>query len=168
MPEPLETSEPQSLREQLVAYLDGELSPDEEHQVERLLADDPAVRAELQRLQRAWDELDVLPRAETDHHFTSATLEAVAATATMDLAVEQTRRQARRRNRWVQGSLALAMAAAAGFWGTALWWPDPNRELARDLPVLERLDMYRQAGSIEFLRLLHEEGEFSAEGTDGT
>ena len=37
---------------------------------------------------------------------------------------------------------------------------DPDRQLLRDLPVLENLDEYRQVGSIEFLRKLRDEKLF--------
>jgi hypothetical protein len=36
-----------------------------------------------------------------------------------------------------------------------------NRRLLRDLPVIERLDEYRYADSVEFLRTLEREGLFT-------
>ena len=55
-------AETTSLDEELVSYLDGELSPDAAKQVERRLAEDPSYRARLTQLQRAWDLLDSLQR----------------------------------------------------------------------------------------------------------
>ena len=60
---PLESSEHDSLHEELTSYLDGELDPQQVRRIEERLARDADYRAELQRMQRAWDLLDRLPRA---------------------------------------------------------------------------------------------------------
>ena len=65
---------PAPVWEELVAYLDGELEPARQLQVERRLADDADYRGELIRLQRSWDLLDQLPRADTDEEFTKSTI----------------------------------------------------------------------------------------------
>jgi hypothetical protein len=44
---------------------------------------------------------------------------------------------------------------------------EPNRELVRDLPVIERIDDYRNIDSMEFLQSLQSEGLFAAEVDDG-
>jgi anti-sigma factor RsiW len=50
--------------ETLHAYLDGELSPAEAAEVERALADDPRLRAELRAMRAADDALAQLPGCE--------------------------------------------------------------------------------------------------------
>jgi len=55
-------------------------------------------------------------------------------------------------------------AGAAGFLAVLLFWPNPNQQLLRDLPVLERLDQYRQIDDGDFLqRLLDHREELFAE-----
>ena len=42
----------------------------------------------------------------------------------------------------------------------------PNEKLLRDLPVIEDMELYRQAGDVDFLRKLHDEGLFPEESSD--
>jgi len=55
---------------------------------------------------------------------------------------------------WAAG---LAFVAAAGFLLTNRWIPSESRILVEELPVIENLDLYANAGSMEFLRALHSE-----------
>jgi hypothetical protein len=149
--------------DELSAYLDGELDAEAVRRLEERLARDPACRAELQKLERAWNLLDRLPRAAVDESFTKSTIEMVATSASQEaesLVRELPRRQRRRR---LAATLGMAGALAAGFVIGTQIWPDPNENLLEDLPVLENLDLYYQADDIEFLRLLDKEGLF-AEG----
>src|SRR5580658_8768643 len=117
------------LIEQLSAYLDGELDADARQQVEQLLARDPQARIELQRLERAWELLDGLPRIELEPSFTQTTVEMIAVRVADD--VGEARGPTSRR-RWsflaVMGSLCLG-AALAGFVAVKLAAPDPNTAL---------------------------------------
>jgi hypothetical protein len=149
--------------DELSAYLDGELDGEAVRRVEERLARDPVCRAELQKLERAWNLLDRLPRAAVGESFTKSTIEMVATSASQEaeaLVRELPRRQRRRR---LAATLGMAGALAAGFVIGMQIWPDPNENLLEDLPVLENLDLYYQADDIEFLRLLDKEGLF-AEG----
>lgn len=152
--------------ELLVAYLDGELAADEQVRVERRLADDPEFRARLAQLQRAWDLLDSLERTEADEDFARSTVEMVAVKAADDVQTE--RNKSRLRQAWLYaiGGTAMAMSLIAGYLLVARWADRPNRELVRDLPVIERVDEYRNAESVEFLRELHQEGLFAQEVND--
>ena len=156
------------LEEELVAYLDGELDDPSSRRIEQLLAADPKVRGTLQGLDRTWHLLDELDRASPDEGFTRTTLEMVAVAAEGDVSMQQTEVPRRRRRRWLIGGCALLAAAAAGFLAVAPLRPDPNRRLLEDLPILENLDQYRQADSIQFLRLLDREGLFSEEASHGS
>jgi hypothetical protein len=161
MTPPRKTTDPSATTEELVAYLDGELEPDSARRVERLLSDDPQVRLEVQRLERAWDLLDELPRGEVGEQFTRTTVSMVALAAEEDLRQAQAAEPARRRRAALAAGLALCVASLAGFAAVGWWQHDPNEELLRDLAILERLDEYRQAGEIEFLRMLVEERVFA-------
>lgn len=160
MSQPLPSPEPASLDEQLVAYLDGELTPAEREQIEHLLASDPGVRRRLVELERSWELLDELDRPEPDDAFVRTTLEMAAVEAGDDLQATRSQLRALRRRRWLSGLLAAAGAGVAGFLLVAWLQPDPNAALLRDLPVLEHLDQYRAVGDIEFLELLRDRSPF--------
>ena len=51
-------------RDNFVAYLDGELSPDEIKKLEGILADSPVARKDVEMLVRTYELLDLLPRPQ--------------------------------------------------------------------------------------------------------
>jgi anti-sigma factor RsiW len=155
-----------SLEEQLVAYLDGELDATASERIEALLSTDAGVRQTLQQLNRSWDLLDELDRPDLDQRFTQSTLEMVTLAASEDVQQVQASLPRQRRRRWAIAVGGLAAAGLVGFLAVALLMPDRNRELVRDLPVLEGLDQYRNVDSIEFLRMLRREGLFAQEADD--
>lgn len=154
--------EPTELDAELVAYLDGELDPAESRRIEELLAKDDQARARLRKLERAWDALDDLPRTTVDESFTRSTVEMIAVKAEQDVD-ELEHDVMRRRGRWLLGIGGTAAAALIGFAIVQYAWPDPNRRLVEDLPVLEHLDEYSQVQDIDFLRQLAKEKLFVAE-----
>lgn len=152
--------------DELVAYLDGEIDASGAARVERRLADDPQFRAKLTRLQQAWDLLDSLQRTEADDDFTRSTVEMVALRAEGDV---QTENQAVRRSRslaWLGLATAACLAAVLGYMGLSKRLSRPNRELVRDLPVIEKIDEYANVESVDFLQRLQSEGLFAAEVSD--
>ncbi|HWB10713.1 MAG TPA: hypothetical protein VG826_15900 [Pirellulales bacterium] len=140
-------------RELLVAYLDGELDADKARHVEQLIARDARVESEVRRLERAWNLLDQLPRADVAPSFTESTVEMVT------LAVQEELRAAEGQRGNAAWSLALVAACIVGFAG-ARFWPDANRQLLRDLPLVDNVEAYRQTPQIEFLRELAKSGAF--------
>lgn len=152
-----------SLQEELVAYLDGELDAQSCRRIEDLLARDESVRGELQSLARSWDALDHLPRCEVSPSFTHSTVEMVALAAEDDLQRQQDELPRRRRRLWLMAFVVAVAAAAVSFAGMVSIAPDRNEELARDLPLLENLDEYRQIDDFRFLRMLTDEGIFPGE-----
>ncbi len=148
--------------EELVAYLDGELDDAESQRIERRLGEDPHYRSRLQGMQQTWDLLDLLPRAHLDQSFTKSTIEMVALKATAE-----TKRGAAWRTRaalaWGGGAACLVVAGLLGYSATRAWLTSADRQLVRDLPVIENMDLYYHIDDIEFLRDLDQEGLF-AEG----
>lgn len=155
------------VNEQLVAYLDGELDDESNRALEQRLATDSGLRSQLGQLQRTWDMLDHLGLAEVGETFTRTTIEMVAFAAEEEQQEEDAKRPHRRRRRWLLGAAGIAASFAVGFGLVWSFWPNPNRQLLEDLPVLERLDEYQQIDDIQFLELLHEKGVFPAEGDNG-
>jgi hypothetical protein len=162
-PEPINAESP--LEEQLVAYLDGELDGESCRRIEELLAVDPEVRRKLHRLERTWEMLDELDTAPVGEDFTRTTLEMVALAAEQDVRKSVEEAPRRRRRTWLLAGGGMFAAGLAGFMAFTLIAPNPNgelnKELIRDLPVLENLDEYRQIQDIEFLRLLQKSELFS-------
>jgi anti-sigma factor RsiW len=156
-----------NLEERLVGYLDGELDAAEATRIEQALAADPRVRRELWQLERSWELLDELPRTEVDDSFTRSTVEMIAVRAEADLAAAQAQLPKRqRRARWLAIGVLLG-AAAAGFLAMAAVSHRANQRLLEDLPIVEKLDQYRDAEDIEFLRLLKAQGFLQQERRNG-
>jgi anti-sigma factor RsiW len=154
------TAEAVSLREQLSAYLDGELDDAARGDVELRIASDPALCEELRRLSKVWECLDDLPRAEADAAFTQTTVEIVALSA---------QKQIERRRGWLSRTklmewgvfgLVFLIAGMLGAVAADLSSPTKDELLFRDLPVIRNLDKYKAVGSVEFLRELHRQGLF--------
>ncbi|MGB9689414.1 hypothetical protein [Thermogutta sp.] len=150
----------EALREDLVAYLDGELSAEEAARIERLINEDPEVRSELQRLAETWDWLNVLERPTVDEDFTRTTIEMVARSAVSEI---QEKTESRRKS--------FALFAAVGVLGTIVCllvgyaiafslWTNPNQWLLEHYAVIQNQDLYRHVESVRFLRMLKENGLF--------
>src|SRR5688572_23884944 len=64
----------QEQRENLVAYLDGELEDTESQEIDRILARSDVARHEVEALSRAWDMLELLPNSQASAEFTNRTM----------------------------------------------------------------------------------------------
>lgn len=149
--------------QQLVAYLDNELGEAEARRVERRLAEDAEYRERLRQLQRSWDLLDYLPRADAGETFTRSTVEMVTVRASR----EMRRRAATGPFRgaaaafWMAAALLAFVAAGAGYLLTSRLLSHAEEQLVRDLPVIENVDLYWYVDDIEFLRALEQSGVFA-------
>jgi anti-sigma factor RsiW len=150
-------------REELVAFLDGELTEDDAHKVEAKLNLDPRTRAEVEALRKTWDLLDYLPKPEPSANFTNRTLERIAP-------VRKTQTMPRRRFRVAALGLAwaaaLLIAVAAGYSGMALFLKSrgpTDKDLARDLRVIENQHLYEVGEDMDFLRQLDQPDVFGDE-----
>ena len=149
------------LREELVAYLDGELDGEQSRRIEQRAAVEPDARRMLEELDRTWQMLDELEARPTGEDFTCTTLEMVALAAADDAqkakaAMPRLRLRARL---WAAGG--LVGAAATGFLVITSLISDPNAQLLQDLPILESFDPYREIESIDFLLALNAEKLFT-------
>src|SRR5262249_16076458 len=122
-------------REDLVAYLDGELEGAARDKIEAKLSIDPAARSEAESLQRTWELLDYLPRPEPSASFPHRPLERIE-----PLRLSAPRKTGSGR-RWlfrVGWAAAVVAAGVGGYFGvSALQKPYPtDQELLRDLRVM--------------------------------
>jgi anti-sigma factor RsiW len=160
-PSPLSEQE----REELVAYLDGELDEEQAHSVEAKISMNPTLRAEVETLKRAWDLLDYLPRPEPSPNFTHRTLDRIAVRDTANAL------RPRKAKRWLLAAgwaAALLLATFGGYFGAVhSITPRPGeRDLVRELRVIENLRFYEAVDSLEFLRELDQSDLFGEDPLD--
>jgi len=166
-PNTLSTTAAESIDEEIVAYLDGELDAETEARVVRKLSDDAAYRARLGQLQQAWDLLDNLRASEADEDFVHSTVAMVAVQAEAEARTMRLKAIRRRNFAWA-GVAGIALASlAGGFAFMRYHLTEPDRNFVRDLPVIEHVDEYRYIDNIDFLKELTHEDLFAAEVDDG-
>lgn len=151
--------------DELVAYLDGELDPEQSAIVERRLSEETDYRLRLAQLQRAFDLLEQLPRADVEESFTRSTMELVVVAETEQLQQQQVQQPQRIWN-WVLMATCLICASLATYLFVSTATASQNRRLVEDLPVIEDFDLYRYADNMDFLRMLDSQGLFAVEERD--
>jgi hypothetical protein len=162
---------PPNLRENLVAYLDGELDDSDAAEVERTLTESAEIRQEVEALARTWDLLEQLPRVRASSEFTERTMASIQAASAVEDAKPRLSPAAKRKL-WLGSLLAgLVACAAAAFLFANRGIPEQTETLLRDLPVIEELDLYEEVGDVEFLKELKAIGPLSeapsAESSNG-
>jgi anti-sigma factor RsiW len=161
-------TETTSIDEEIVAYLDGELDSEAEAHVVRRLSEDAAYRSRLGQLQHAWDLLDNLRRTEADDDFVNSTVAMVAVQAEQESKSQQLRIVQQRSLAWLALAAVALVSMAGGYVVFHRRMTRDDRNLVRDLPVIERVDEYRSIDDIDFLKRLERENLFAAEVDDGT
>lgn len=155
----------QEQRENLVAYLDGELDDNPSQEIDRILARSEVARHEVEALSRAWEMLDLLPHPKASAEFTQQTMATLKLEEVPYSISDQPWFTYLRRGSVAAVWLAvIAASGVAGFLATWQWYPNPNRDLLEALPVVKQLDVYAEVESKEFLDALHASGLF--EGGD--
>ena len=137
--------------DELVAYLDGELQGEDRRRIEQRVGSDAAYRRRLVELEQSWNLLDELPKAEAAEDFTRSTVSMAVV-----MAEQETKPWWMMPSHW----LKAALAAALGFVLLGLPLVAKRRAALRDIPVMNNMDLYLHAESLEFLELLDEEGIF--------
>lgn len=151
-------------RENLVAYLDGELDESVTQRLDQILATSEVARHDVESLARTWEILDILAKPGASADFTQKTV------ATAKLEEQPSRlsdqpwfayvRRAAVAGVWIG---CLLMAAVTGYAITNLGVRNPHEELLRELPLIENLDTYMEAEDVSFVKelkrsMLFEEG----------
>jgi hypothetical protein len=152
-------------RADLVAYLDGELSGEAARAIEARISLDPAVRAEVDSLKRAWDMLDFLPRPEPTVTFTERTLSKLIPVTKQEEGERQSSQRWRRVAVGVGWAAGLLLCGWIGYRGYL--WMNPREagtaELVRDLRLIENKPFYDLVEDIEFLKQLDHPDLFGEE-----
>ena len=100
-----------------------------------------------------WDVLDALPRPPASPTLTATTLERVALAVEKDTAPLAAARMkpGRSRRRWIGAVAAVGAALGAGIVAGRITAPDADAPILDDLPLVQHLDLLREAGSVRFL-----------------
>lgn len=151
-----------TVHEEIIAYLDGELDAEAVKRVEQQLTQNPHYRLRLQQLERVWKCLDFLPEEEVNETFTTSTVELVTVEAEQDVQQAVSTSLRKRRTHWIVGLGVLFASTVTGFLLSSLSGNSSNNDLLNDLQVIENVDQYLHADSVEFLKQLHAENMFSA------
>jgi anti-sigma factor RsiW len=149
--------------QQIVAYLDGELDAAKNAEIEKRLADDAEFALRLQQLQRAWDLLDDLPRANSNIDFTRSTVELIAVSAEDDLQAIKNLVTQKKIQSWLFRSGLVGLAIILGWLLGDWYFGRAQRQLLRDLPVIHQFDEYRLTEDLKFLKQLQDAGLFDEE-----
>jgi hypothetical protein len=140
--------------DELVAYLDGELPPEECRAVEERLANDETYRQKLRDLDQAWEALSTLPPATVDDSFARTTIELACVQAEDDLTQLKSLASVENRSRWrwwIGGGVATAIL---GFIIARSISAHRNNALLADLPVIQQAHVLSHVEGIGFLRQL--------------
>jgi hypothetical protein len=146
--------------EELVAYLDGELSQEESRRVEERLASDADYRQQLRDLDQAWEALDALPATKVDDNFARTTIEMVTLAAQRDIDQGSAQAATAKRKRTAWWLAAGAALAGVAFAATLKFLPNPNDDLVANLPVIQQFDVLNRIENAEFLRTLAQQVPF--------
>jgi len=140
-------------RNDLVAYLDGELDETAAQEIEQMLSKSDVARHEVDGLARTYDLLDTLPKATASEAFTRNTLSKLQAVNQSQPLLRDRAwfRPARRGVIAVLWLAGLALGAYFGYAATHRWVPNDSDQLLRELPLLEKYDQYTDVGEVEFL-----------------
>jgi hypothetical protein len=149
-------------RDNLVAYLDGELEEDTTQYIDQVLAKSEVARHEVEALARTWELLDLLPKPNATETFTERTLTTLRVSEVRTNVADQPWFAYVRKGAVAVVWLAvLAASASLGFMITSRWIDNPNTELLTDLRLFKNLDLYLEADSMNFVAQLQRMGSFS-------
>ena len=155
-------------RDDLVAYLDGELPDPVAQAIDQVLARSEVARHEVEALARTWEMLDALPIPKASAEFTDRTMTTLKVGEVAYNITEQP---------WfayVKKGAVLAVWCAVlglsgwlGFQITARWVPNEQEQMLRDLPVLQNFDAYQEVETYDFLEQLQRSGLFEQSAEKG-
>ncbi|MCA9179264.1 MAG: hypothetical protein KDB14_32620, partial [Planctomycetales bacterium] len=151
-----------AMMETIVAYLDGELSPEEAAAVESRLAVDAAYREAVEKMRRAWSFLDDLQLESGSAEFTHSTVAMVAHDATQT--IQRSGRMIHGWRPWLFAAITLGALTTTSYVVSASYLAQRDRQFLRDLPMIQRVDRYRNIDDLAFLRALSAEGLFGVDG----
>ena len=148
-------------REDLVAYLDGELPDSKSHQIDEIIAKSEVARHDVEALARSFELLDVLPEIRAADDFVTKTLTNLKSMDQPYILTEQWWFPYLYRLTSITCWLvAIAACGWVGYQSTRNWIPSPDEDILRELPIIESLDRYQEIGDVDFLKELKRRNVF--------
>jgi hypothetical protein len=142
-------------RDNLTAYLDGELDESLTQQIETVLAQSTVARNDVETLAKTYDLLDLLPRPKASSDFSEKTLSiAKLGEVRPDYRRSRWYKLTQRGGRWAGWAVILFTVSAVSYSITRFRIPREDDVLLDDLDVIRRLDDYEAAGSVDSLERL--------------
>ncbi len=142
-------------RENLIAYIDGELEQETMRDIEKTLADNPVATHEVDVLKKTWSMLDYLERPEASEKLIEQTLTSIQVYRTGEkFALPAWWNQAKQGMISVTSVAGILLAAYLGYVASAELIPSPANEIAKDLQVIEKYDELQEIGSLAYLNLI--------------
>jgi len=149
-------------RDDLVAYLDGELEESQTQYIDQVLARSEVARHEVEALARTWELLDLLPKPNATEGFTDRTITTLKVSEMATPLTEQPWFDYVRKGTIAAGwVLLLSVCAAVGFVITTQAVPNEQAELLTELPLIRNLDVYLEIEDLEFVRELQRSTQFT-------
>jgi len=142
-------------RDNLAAYLDGELDENGTRRIESILTSSTVARNDVEVLARTYELLDLLPRPAGSQDFAEKTI----ATAKLEgyrrpVTSQVWYRHLIRVMPLVGWSIAFLVTAILGYMLTNQWVPRQHEILLKDLSLIQNLDLYSEVDSVQFLESL--------------
>ncbi len=143
-------------RDNLAAYLDGELEETATQEIEQILSVSEVARHEVDMLSRTWDMLNSLPTHKASEEFTRKTVSSMRAAERPGppLTSQSVRQNSRRAGVFAIWAAVLAACGYAGYAATHDWVPNESEQLLDDFEIISNLDKLQEGGSIDFLQVL--------------
>jgi hypothetical protein len=160
-------------RENLTAYLDGELDEAQTQEIEQVLATSEVARHEVDMLSRTWDALSVLPTHKASGEFTRKTMTNLRAAESSEpgAASQMIFRNARRGVVLAAWAGVLGVCAYLAFMATNHWIPNDSEQLLEDYELISNLDRYQEVlnygegDTTAFLQILRDKRTFADHDT---
>ncbi|MBI1344808.1 hypothetical protein GC163_00815 [bacterium] len=149
-------------RDNLVAYLDGELADVETQQIDQVLARSEVARHEVEALARTWELLDLLPKPNATTGFADRTLTTLRLAEVRTSMVDQPWFAYVRNSVVIVVSLVLlTVCGYAGYQIALQAIPNPQAEMLSRLPLLRNLDVYLEIRDLNFVKELQRSSLFA-------
>jgi len=147
----------------LVAYLDGELNAGEARMVEERLGRDPVFREKMASLEQTWNMLSVLEVIPVDKTLVKSTMEMLVLDVEKEVRETEKIQEKRKIPNLFFMVATFLLIGLIGFQVASLVGIRMIDTFIRDIPIIEKLDQYRQIDDFRFLQSLAESGVFDDE-----
>ena len=149
------------IEEEISAYLDGELTPEERRAFEEKIANQPELKARVEEERLAWDALEALEADDPDLELTEKTVDRLNSETQTELKTLEAQETRKRKLFRTVGLAGAAAAFAIGYLLFSVLFPSVEKRRERDYRVVERLPLLVAIDDINYLYALEEANLFN-------